>query len=66
MKKGRNEVIATVSTTMINGLRPYLDRIMTSGMAPISGSLTFSNLEVEAGLVGQVVVTPYEEVLIRV
>ncbi|KAH7417837.1 hypothetical protein BKA64DRAFT_738388 [Cadophora sp. MPI-SDFR-AT-0126] len=65
LKKGRNEVIATVSTTMSNGLRPYWDKIMTSGMAPNSGSMNFSNPEVEAGLVGQVVVTPYEEVFIR-
>ena len=51
---------------MMNGLRPYCNRIMTGGMASIIESLAFSNSELEAVLVGQIVVTPYKEVLIRV
>ncbi|PVH72560.1 hypothetical protein DL98DRAFT_610481 [Cadophora sp. DSE1049] len=66
LRNGRNEVAATISTTLINGLIPYWDKLMTSGMGPLNGSLTSLNLQVEAGLVGQVVVTPYEEVLIGV
>ncbi|PVH68452.1 hypothetical protein DL98DRAFT_554829 [Cadophora sp. DSE1049] len=64
--KGANEITAVISTTMINGLRPYLNRIQTSGGGPRLGSrLSFLNVEVEAGLVGEVVVIPYKRETVR-
>lgn len=64
--KGTNKIMAVISTTMINGLRPYLNRIKTNGGGPRLGSgLSFSNIEVEAGLVGEVVIIPYKRVTIR-
>jgi hypothetical protein len=65
LRAGRNEIVAVVSTPMINGLRPYLDRIMTSGQAPLIADLTFLSLETEGGLVGEVVIVPYEQVIIK-
>lgn len=58
--KGKNTINATISTTLINGLRPYLERLKTSGTGPEISSLTFARTEVEAGLVGEVLITPYE------
>jgi hypothetical protein len=63
--KERNEIVATVSTTMINGMRPYLDKVKTAGLGPLLGSNTFAKTEVEAGLVQEVVLTPYEAVNVK-
>lgn len=57
--KGENVVETTVATTMINGLAPILDQLKTSGAGPLVGALGFRSTQVESGMVGTVVVTPY-------
>ena len=48
-----------MATTMINGLVPILAVLKTSGSGPIVGAFSFENTQVESGMVGTVVVTPY-------
>jgi hypothetical protein len=62
--QGNNLVEAIVATTMINGLFPIVDKLKTSGSGPPFGASTFASLQVEAGLVDDVVVTPYNPVKI--
>jgi hypothetical protein len=57
--KGQNLVETTVATTMINGLVPILDQLKTSGAGPLVGAYSFASTQVESGMVGSVVVTPY-------
>ena len=57
--KGENIVETIVATTMINGLAPILDQLKTSGAGPPVGALGFKSTQVESGMVGTVVVTPY-------
>lgn len=57
--KGTNLVETTVATTMVNGLAPILSELRTSGAGPIAGAYTFASTQVESGMVGSVVVTPY-------
>lgn len=57
--EGHNLVEVVVATTMINGLVPILAVLKTSGSGPIVGAFSFENTQVESGMVGTVVVTPY-------
>jgi len=60
--EGVNTVQAVTATTMINGLVPILDQLMTSGGGPAFGSSTFGEGtagKAESGLVGIVTLTPY-------
>lgn len=62
--KGQNKVEAITATVMINGLAPILTELKTSGFGPAVGLETFASLQVEAGLVETVTVTPYVNVKI--
>jgi hypothetical protein len=65
---GVNTVEAVIATTMFNGLIPIYDQLETSGIHPVIG-ITVPPVSayaggIEAGLVGTVMITPYQPVKI--
>ncbi|KAF2090207.1 hypothetical protein K490DRAFT_36539 [Saccharata proteae CBS 121410] len=65
LKEGRNEILVVVPTTMWNYLRSIFGELLQAGYPPSLESMGALPDKTQNGLVGEVVITPYFNVVVR-